>query len=305
MKIGFVGLGVMGMPLAKRLLQGGHNLSVFANDPARASSFASSATVVSTPREVAAASDLVITMVRDTADVEAVLFGDNGVSQAIKPGSTIIDMSTISPLGAADIARRLSSIGCYMLDAPVSGGELGAIEGKLSIMVGGDRGVYEKHLSILQLMGKKIVYAGPSGSGQKTKAVNQVIVALNLLAMVEGLRVAEAGGLDLQTTLDAVTGGAGSSWALANLAPKILAGDFAPGFQIRLQQKDLRLATEWIEDLKLDAPGTRLTYSLFTEALENGLGMESTHALIKLWDKRRAASVNAKELSEIAHLKSR
>ena len=305
MKIGFIGLGVMGKPMAMRLLQGGHNLVVLVIDPARASLFSSSATVASTPSEVGAGADLVITMVRDTADVESVLFGEHGVTQTLMPGSTIIDMSTISPLGTADIARRLSSIGCYMLDAPVSGGEIGAIEGKLSIMVGGDRGVYEKCLPILQHMGKKIVYTGPSGSGQKTKAVNQVIVALNLLAMVEGLRVAEAGGLDLQTTLDAVTGGAGSSWALVNLAPKILASDFAPGFQIRLQQKDLRLATEWIEDLKLDAPGTRLTYSLFTEALEQGLGMESTHALIKLWDKRRAATANARELAETAHLKSR
>jgi len=177
-----------------------------------------------------------------------------------------------------------------MLDAPVSGGELGAREGALTIMVGGKEEVFQSCLPVFQAMGKTITYTGPSGSGQKTKLVNQVIVALNLLAMVEGLRLAAAGGLNPESTLRVVSGGAAGSWMLTNLAPKILAGDFAPGFRIELQQKDLRLAAEWIHQLGIDCPGTELTYSLFTEALHKGLGGQSTHGLINLWAERQAIS---------------
>jgi 3-hydroxyisobutyrate dehydrogenase len=273
------------------LVNAGHHLTVCDIDQAKAAAFASLGAVPATsPKEVAAASDLVILIVADTPDVESVLFRENGVSRGQERGNTIVDMSTISPVATVDFARRISCQGCHMLDAPVSGGEKGAIEGTLAIMVGGDRGVYEKFLPVLQLMGKTITYTGPSGNGQKTKLVNQVIIALNMLAMVEGLRLAEAGGLDPETMLRAVCGGAAGSWILANLGPKILAGDFTPGFRIQLQQKDLRLATEWIRELGLDFPGTQLTYSLFSEALEKGLGAQSTHGLINLWAKCQAAS---------------
>jgi 3-hydroxyisobutyrate dehydrogenase-like beta-hydroxyacid dehydrogenase len=281
----------MGKPMAMRLLNGGHSLTVFALDNAKMAYFVSlGAGAASSPKEVAAASDLIITIVSDTRDVELVLFGEDGVFYGLNRGSTVLDMSTISPLATVEFARRISSQGCNMFDAPVSGGEKGAIEGTLSIMVGGERSLFDKILPVLQMLGKTIIYVGSNGNGQKTKMVNQVVVALNVLAMVEGLRLAEAGGLDLQTTFAAVCGGAAASWILTNLGPKILANDFTPGFRIRLQQKDLRLATEWIQQLDLNLPGTQLTYSLFSNALEKGLGTESTHALIKLWDKRQPSS---------------
>jgi len=167
-----------------------------------------------------------------------------------------------------------------MLDAPVSGGEQGAQEGTLAIMVGGRREVFEKCLPIFQILGKTITHTGPIGTGQKTKLVNQVIGALNVLAMVEGLRMAHAAGLDLKATLRTVSGGAASSWMLANLGPKILNNDFAPGFSIRLEQKDLGLAVELTAELGGDFPGLHLVHSLFTRAMNEGLGELGNQAFV-------------------------
>ena len=170
-----------------------------------------------------------------------------------------------------------------MLDAPVSGGESGAINATLSIMVGGRRPVFEKCLPVLETVGKNIVYAGPSGSGQKTKLVNQVVGSLNLLATIEGLRLASAAGLDLENTLAAVGAGAAGSWMLSNLGPKISRGDFNPGFFLRLHQKDLRLAAEFLEQTGIEAPGTALMHRLFTEAVARGLGEYGNQGLYRLW----------------------
>jgi 3-hydroxyisobutyrate dehydrogenase len=229
-------------------------------------------------------SDVIITIVSDTPDVEAVLFGSDGVGYGVRDGSVVIDMSTISPDATIAFARRLAEKGCDMLDAPVSGGEKGAIEGTLAIMVGGKQEVFDRCLPILQAVGKTIVYAGQSGNGQKTKLVNQIICGLNIVAMVEGLRLARTAGLDLETTLRVVSSGAAGSWMLSNLAPKILRGDFAPGFSIRLQQKDLRLVREAVELMGMTSPGVELAYSLFSEALAKGLGNQGTQGLINLFD---------------------
>jgi 3-hydroxyisobutyrate dehydrogenase len=193
-------------------------------------------------------------------------------------------MSTISPNATIGFAQRLRERSISMLDAPVSGGETGAIAGTLSIMAGGEREDFDRCLPILQAVGKNVLYMGPSGSGQKTKMVNQVVGSLNLLAAVEGLRLASAAGLNLNDTIRAVAAGAAGSWMISNQGPRIAGGDFAPGFTIRLSEKDMRLANEFFEELGLEAPGTRLTLSLFQKAVEKGLGDLGNQGLARLWE---------------------
>jgi len=226
---------------------------------------------------------VVVTVVSDTPDVEAVLFGEEGIWHGLKEGQIVIDMSSISPSETQRYAARLTEKNVEMLDAPVTGGEKGAIEGTLAIMVGGDRDTFNRCLPIFQAMGKTIVYAGHSGSGQKTKLVNQMLCAQHIVAMAEGLRFAHSSGLDMETTLKVVSGGAAGSWMLSNLAPRILQNDFAPGFTIKLQQKDLRLVREALQDMKGIYPATELAYELFTEAVASGLGDLGTQGLIKLF----------------------
>jgi len=229
-------------------------------------------------------SEIVITMVSDTASVEQVLFGEDGIAGGLKPGAVVIDISTISPLATVEFGKRLEAMGCDMLDAPVSGGPKGAREGTLGIMVGGARAVFDGCLPIFQAMGKTITYTGPLGNGQKTKMVNQLVGATNLLGAVEGLRLARKAGLDVHTTLQAVMSGAANSWMLANLIPTILKEDFAPGFSIRLQHKDLKLLTDWIASLGGDFPAAQMVFSLFSQAMEKGLEGQGNQGLINIWE---------------------
>jgi 3-hydroxyisobutyrate dehydrogenase len=237
----------------------------------------------SSPAAVAATSEIIITMQPDTPEVEAVLFGENGVYEGLSAGKIVVDMSTISPEATVRFAARLREKQCELLDAPVSGGENGAIAGTLTIMVGGHEQDYKKCLPLFQAMGKNVVHLGANGNGQRTKLVNQVIFALNILAMSEGLHLAERIGLDTEKVLQVVSSGAAGSWMLSNLAPRILQNDFHPGFMIKLQQKDLRLAMELIKTLDEEFPGTALTYSLFTKAVEAGLGEQGTQGLINIF----------------------
>jgi len=286
MNIGFIGLGIMGRPMAKRLLEAGNSLAVYDKVEGRSQALAAEgARLAASPLEAARDSEVVITMVPDTPDVEEALFGKQGAAQNLRPGKILIDMSTISPAATVEFAQRLGEQGCEMLDAPVSGGEPGALAGTLSIMVGGEKGTFEKCLPIFKAMGTTIEYTGTHGNGQKTKLVNQVVGALTLAAVAEGLRLAGAAKLDPETTLRVVSGGVASSWMLTRLGPKMLQGDFSPGFRIRLQQKDLRLASEWTAELGMPAPGTELAYSLFTQALEMGLGEQGNQGLYNLWEK--------------------
>lgn len=284
MRIGFIGLGIMGRPMALNLVKAGYSLTVYNRTRSKCQTLAEvGARVADTPREVATECDVIITMVADTPDVEDVLFGPAGVWEGLRPGCTVIDMSTVSPTATLRWARRLREKGCELLDAPVSGGEKGAREATLTIMVGGSRSAYEQCLPIFHAVGTTVIYTGPSGSGQKTKLVNQVICALNILAMVEGLQLARSIGLDLQTTLNVVSRGAAGSWMLSHLGPKILQNDFTPGFMIRLQQKDLRLVRELLQPLGLSLPGTELAFRLFSEAVAKGLGDQGTQGLINLF----------------------
>jgi 3-hydroxyisobutyrate dehydrogenase len=284
-KIGFIGIGVMGKPMATNLLSKGYSLSIVSRHPEKeASLIAQGALTAASPQVLARTSDVIILMLPDTNTVEQVLFGDDGVVLGIRKGSIVIDMSTISPEKTIEFAKRLTTVGCPMLDAPVSGGEKGAEAGMLGIMAGGPQDVFERCRPIFEVMGKTITYTGPSGCGQKTKLVNQLVGATNLLGAVEGLRLARAAGLDAQTTLQAVSSGAASSWMLANLGPKIVQGDFAPGFSIRLQHKDLMLLRDWLASVSGDFPAADLVYSIFQKAMGAGLADQGNQGLVNLWE---------------------
>jgi 3-hydroxyisobutyrate dehydrogenase len=283
-RIGFIGTGVMGKPMAANLLRAGYSLSILNRHSETLGALVSlGASLLDSPIEIARQSDVIILMLPDTPTVEDVLFGDSGVAHGIQENSVVIDMSTISPTETVKFANRLSLLKCDMLDAPVSGGEKGAEAGSLGIMAGGNQGAFERCREIFEAMGKTITYTGPSGCGQKTKLVNQLVGATNLLGAVEGIRLARAAGLDVETTLQAVASGAASSWMLVNLGPKILQQDFAPGFSMRLQHKDVALLGEWIANLGDDYPAAALVYSLFTQAMEAGLAEQGNQGLINLW----------------------
>ena len=284
MHIGFIGLGIMGKPMALNLIKAGFDLTVYNRTAAKCRPLVEAgAAQAHSPGEVAGVADTIITIVSDTPDVESVIFGDDGVRQGLRKGQVVIDMSTISPEATSGFAERLKQLGAEMLDAPVTGGEKGAIEGSLAIMVGGSRETFDRCLPIFQALGKTIVYAGGNGKGQKTKLVNQILCAQHIVAMVDGLRFARLAGLDPDATLKVVSSGAAGSWMLSNLAPRILKDDFAPGFSIKLQQKDLRLVREAIDEIGAAFPATELTYALFTEAVEAGLGELGTQGMINLF----------------------
>lgn len=289
MRLGFIGLGIMGKPMALNLIKAGFELMVYNRTASKCSPLTQvGAKQFHSPREAAMNSEVIITIVSDTPDVEAVLFGPDGVSEGVRDGHVVIDMSTISPEATIEFARRLAEKNCDMLDAPVSGGEKGAIEGTLAIMVGGKQEVFERCLPIFRALGKTIVFTGANGNGQKTKLVNQTVCALNIVAMVEGLRLARSTGLDVETTLQVISSGAAGSWMLSNLAPRILREDFAPGFSIKLQQKDLRLVREAVQALGSPFPGVELAYSLFTQAVAAGLESQGTQGLINLYERMTA-----------------
>lgn len=283
-KLGVIGLGVMGKPMAINLLRAGFSLTVFDKFKECCESVVRMGAILAESAEqLARASEIVITVLPETATVNEVLFGEKGVATGLRPKCAVIDMSTISPASTVEFARRLESIGCDMLDAPVTGGRKGAVEGTLGIMVGGRKGVFEKYLPVLHAMGKSISYTGPIGNGQKTKLVNQLVGATNLLAAVEGLRLMRKAGLDPDTTLKALSSGAASSWMLVNLGPLILREDFSPGFSIRLQFKDLTLLRDWIAELGGDFPAAKLVHSVFREAMEMGLESQGNQGLINVW----------------------
>ncbi len=285
-RIGFIGLGIMGRPMARNLLKAGYTLTAWNRSrPGIEALVEAGAAEGTSPRDVAERSDVVITMVGDSPDVEQVALGPNGIRDGAHRGLVHIDMSTISPAVTRRIAQAYAEVGVEMLDAPVSGGETGAIEGTLSIMVGGGREVFERCRPLLEAMGQRIIYCGPSGAGQTVKLCNQVVVGLNNLAMCEALVLSARAGVAPATMLEAISGGAASSWALLNLAPRILAGDFRPGFKVAHQQKDLRHALALAHALSVPLPGTALVHQLFTALEAEGLGQEGTQALVKAIEK--------------------
>jgi 3-hydroxyisobutyrate dehydrogenase len=232
------------------------------------------------PKDVAHASDVVIICVTDTPDVQAVLLGPGGVIEAAREGLVCIDMSTISPAETRKMGETLAKQGVTLLDAPVSGGQIGAIEAKLSIMMGGPAEAVEKVRPILETLGRTITHCGPLGFGQTTKLANQVMVVHTILSVAEGLAFAEKAGLDLETTLKVTTAGAAGSRALTFFGPKIAAGDFQPGFTVDLQQKDLRLVLEYAEQIGQPLPGVALIKQLFAVLQAQGRGRDGVQSLI-------------------------
>ncbi len=284
-RVGFIGLGIMGGGMAANLVRAEFPVRVWNRTPARMEPLlALGAQPATSPADVAAGSDVIITCVSDTPDVEAVILGEDGVIHGASPGALVIDMSTISPQVTQAIAAKLDAAGIHMLDAPVSGGSEGAARGTLSIMVGGEADQVERAMPIFQAMGKTITHIGDHGAGQTVKLVNQILVVGNALAMSEALLFAQAGGVDLSKTLDAVTPGAAGSWMLSNRGPQIVARDWRPGFTIDLQQKDVRLVLAAADQLGVPLPATSLIFNLYRTLQARGLGGEGNHALIKAFE---------------------
>ncbi len=282
LRVGFIGLGIMGKPMALNILRAGFPMTVWNRTQSKAEPLLTAgAAWADSPAAVARRSNVVITIVSDTPDVEDVILGNDGIVHGAAPGSIVIDMSTISPHVTRRIAAELANVGVEMLDAPVSGGDVGAQQGTLSIMVGGKEGVFQRCLPILQAMGKRITRVGGSGAGQFTKLVNQIIVVGNTLAMAEGLVFAAKAGLDLEKVLEAVSAGAAGSWMLSNRGPQIIHDDFRPGFTVRLQQKDVRLVLEAAREMGTPLPGTALIHQLYHAVEARGLEEEGNHALVK------------------------
>jgi 3-hydroxyisobutyrate dehydrogenase len=281
-RVGFVGIGIMGQGMVRNLAKAGLKPLIWNRTRSRVDDLvAEGFEVAADPAAVAAACDVVITCVSDTPDVEGVILGDAGVIHGIRPGSLVIDMSTISPQATGEIGRRLAEKDVRMLDAPISGGSEGAAKGTLSIMVGGEADQVERAMPFFEAMGKAITHVGPLGSGQRVKLVNQILVVVNALAVSEALLFAQAGGLDLQKTLEAVVPGAAGSWMLQFRGPQVIERDWRPGFTIDLQQKDLRLVLEAADQLGTPVLGTSLVFNLYRTLQAEGLGGEGNHALVK------------------------
>jgi 3-hydroxyisobutyrate dehydrogenase len=291
-QIGFIGLGIMGKPMALNLIKAGFDVTVYNRTASKAEQLVSQgAKKAASAAEVAGQTTVIITIVSDTPDVESVILGKNGVIEKIRPGSVVIDMSTISPEATREIAARLKEKGAHMLDAPVSGGEQGAIDGTLSIMVGGDDDIFERCQPFFEAMGKNIIHVGPSGMGQTVKLVNQILVAGTLNAVAEALIFAQKSGVDLDKAIDAVKGGAAGSWQLANLAPRIIKRDFQPGFMIDLMQKDLKLVMESAATSKLTLPASSLVHQMYYSLQSAGEGKSGTQALIKALERLTGVQV--------------
>lgn len=282
-KIGFIGTGIMGHPMAQNLQRAGYPLTISTRTKAKTNDLiAAGAIWADTPAQVAQASDILITCLPDTPDVQQILLGDKGVIQGANPGLICVDTSTISPSATKKMGAQLADKGITLMDAPISGGQIGAIEAKLSIMIGGDKETFTKVLPVMEVMGKAVTLCGPLGSGQTTKLANQVMVIHTIMSIAEGLAFAEKAGLDLETTWKVTSAGAASSHSLKALGPKIIAGDFAPAFMVDLQMKDLRLVTEYADKIGQPLPGVGLAKQLLSALQAQGKGKQGTQALINI-----------------------
>eukprot|EP00742_Colponemidia_sp_Colp-10_P004884 GILJ01005217.1.p1 GENE.GILJ01005217.1~~GILJ01005217.1.p1 ORF type:complete len:341 (-),score=48.36 GILJ01005217.1:277-1245(-) len=279
-RIGWIGTGVMGKSMCGHLISAGYPVTVYTRTPEKASELvARGATLVETPRDVAKQSDVVFSMVGYPSDVEEIVFGKKGVLQALNPGSIFCDFTTSRPALAQKIYDFCRKIGVRSLDAPVSGGDIGARDAKLSIMVGGEKSTLEAVQPLLALLGTNIKYMGPAGAGQHTKMVNQILIASNMVGMVEGLLYAKKAGLDLNQVIAAVGSGAAGSWSINNLGPRIVQGNFDPGFFVEHFIKDLGIALEEAKRMDLDLKGLHLARQLYEEVKAQGYSKLGTHAL--------------------------
>ena len=285
-KIGWIGTGVMGSSMCGHLIRAGFSAVVFNRTPAKTAGLRElGATVVNSPAEVAEQADVIFTIVGFPRDVREVILGDQGTLQAAakqtgKQAKVLVDMTTSEPSLAVEIYNRAKEVGVHSVDAPVSGGDIGAKEARLSIMLGGDREVCDALAPCWQAMGKTIVYQGPAGSGQHTKMVNQVLIGGNMIGVCEALLYGLRSGLSLETVLQSVSSGAAGSWSLSNLAPRCIRGDFAPGFLVEHFIKDMGIAIAEADRMQLKLPGLALAKELYTSLAEHGHSKSGTQALL-------------------------
>jgi 3-hydroxyisobutyrate dehydrogenase-like beta-hydroxyacid dehydrogenase len=283
MEIAWIGTGIMGAPMARRLIHAGHRVRVFNRSPEKARAIvADGAVLAADAAACVTGAEVVFIMLPDTPDVESVVAR---IEPLLTEGQLVIDMSTVSPAAERKIAAQLKTRGVAYLDAPVSGGDVGAKEGTLTIMVGGDPDAFARATPLLEHLGRRITHMGPAGAGQMTKLANQIAVAVTLEAAAEAIKFARAGGLDASRVLEAIGAGAAGSWQLANLGPKIVAGDFRPGFFIKLIRKDLRLVTEAARDAGVALPGLALMASMFNTAAALGHDLDGTQAVASALDR--------------------
>ncbi|MEO1989901.1 MAG: 2-hydroxy-3-oxopropionate reductase [Martelella sp.] len=281
MKIGFIGLGLMGRPMAAHLIDAGHDLYINRVKPVSEFLVEKGATTCDTPKAVAEATDIIITIVPDTPDVEAVLFGENGVADGLSEGKMVIDMSSISPVETKAFAERIAAKGCGYLDAPVSGGEVGAKNAALTIMVGGSDADFERGRPLFEAMGKTITHVGPVGDGQTAKVANQIIVGLTIEAVAEGLLFAKKAGADPAKVREALMGGFAGSTIMKVHGERMIERTFDPGFRIRLHRKDMALAVNAARDIGLALPNAAATEQLMNAAIARGDGDKDHSALIR------------------------
>ncbi|MDP9410256.1 MAG: 2-hydroxy-3-oxopropionate reductase [Actinomycetota bacterium] len=281
--VGFIGLGIMGKPMAKNLMDAGHELVVFNRTREKAEELAGDgATVAGSPREVAERSDVVITMLPDSPQVEEVLTGEDGVLEGVKEGALVVDMSTISPVVTEGLAAKVKEKGASMLDAPVSGGDVGAIEGTLSIMVGGSEGDFERARPLFEAMGKTVTHVGGNGTGQVVKAANQIVVALTIEAVSEALVLGSKGGVAPEKILDVLSGGLAGNKVMEVKREKMLTHSFDPGFRIELHHKDLGIALVAGREYGVTLPVTALVDQMLQELRMRGRGDRDHSALLTL-----------------------
>ena len=294
LNLGFIGLGIMGAPMANHLVNAGHAVFIHTRSKVPELLAASNAKQCSSPKEVAQSADIIFTMVPDTPDVEKVLFGENGVAVGLSKGKIVVDMSSISPIATKEFAKKINALGCDYLDAPVSGGEVGAKNATLSIMVGGDENVFNKVKPVFDLMGKNINLVGGNGDGQTAKVANQIIVALNIEAVAEALLFASKAGADPAKVRQALMGGFAGSKILEVHGERMVKRTFDPGFRIELHQKDLHLALNSAKSLGVSLPNTATAQELFNSCAAHGGKAWDHSAMVKALEKMANFEVGQK-----------
>ncbi|MFJ5670378.1 NAD(P)-dependent oxidoreductase [Bacillus safensis] len=284
--VGFIGIGVMGRSMAGHLMDAGYEVIVYTRTKAKADALIQKgASWKPSVKEIAENADAVITMVGYPSDVEEIYLGEDGLVAHAAPGTYLIDMTTSKPQLAKEIELKAKERGVFALDAPVSGGDIGAQNGTLAIMIGGERSAYEACLPLFEQMGENIQYQGPAGSGQHTKMCNQIAIAAGMVGVAEAMAYAEKSGLDPEQVLKSITTGAAGSWSLSNLAPRMLKGDFEPGFYVKHFIKDMSIALEEAELMGEEMPGLSLAKSLYEKLSEQGEENSGTQSIYKLWVK--------------------
>lgn len=285
-KIGFIGTGVMGKSMALHLIKAGYTVLLFSRTKEKAAPLISQgATWIDSPKELAKQANIVITMVGYPDDVKSIYLGEDGLIENANPHTYLIDMTTSTPTLAKEIAEKAKQKEMYAIDAPVSGGDIGAKNGTLSIMVGGDEAAYQSIFPILQYMGENIVYQGVAGAGQHTKMANQIAIASNMIGVCEAIIYAEQAGLNSENVLRSITSGAAGSWSLSNLVPRMISGDFSPGFYIKHFIKDMTIALDEAEKMGMETPGLSLAKEMYEKLATDGEGESGTQALYKYWER--------------------